>query len=392
MPWDFLVVANPVWETARLVERIPEDPDAQAHPGFRAATAAGHPPVPSDAGRAGVISDPGCPPGGSGIDRPLAAMGDDREAVTDGGGSALNTACALAMAGRRVLAVGRVGDDMPGRSSLEALHARGVETACEILPLRTTKRNTCFVERGTQATAFAVELPARSVPPWEERPDALLEARVLLLDRLAAGAPAWLKARTEALGPGFGVAPSAVSPVNAFVRNSAILSPAAMDRFMAALPHLGYLQVPEEAETETPSGPALAATCGSTARRTLLSPVAPDETPPPRSRVHRSHALPPLAPEEIAAVLAMGVRLLVRTRGARGVVVHTAGQPSVEIAAVATEIVDPTGAGDAFAAGFLCALQEGLDGAASARRGVDWAARACRYLGARAWLDHEPPD
>ena len=46
------------------------------------------------------------------------------------------------------------------RASLAALHWRGVETACEIVPGRTTKRNTCFVERATHATAFAVELPA----------------------------------------------------------------------------------------------------------------------------------------------------------------------------------------------------------------------------------------
>lgn len=352
MPWDFLVIANPVWETAHLVERIPDDPDTPMRFGAPAGTAA------------------------------------EGALFTDGGGSALNTACALAMAGRRVLAVGRVGDDLPGRACFEALQRRGVETACEILPGRTTKRNTCFVERGTHATAFAVELPEHSVPPWEDTPVALLEARVLLLDRLAAAALTWLQARTEARGK---------KRINALVRNSMILSPTGRERLKAALPHLGYLQVPEEAGRETPSGAAQTVSLPANGGRTLVSSAtahepAPDEAPPARSRIHRPRSLPPLAAGEVAAILTAGVRLLVRTREAHGVVVHTAEGLTVELPAATTEVVDPTGAGDAFAAGFLDALLDGLDPASSARRGLDWAARACRYLGARAWLDHEPPE
>lgn len=404
MPWDFLVVANPVWETARLVERVPDEPDFRAH-----------------------------------LDTPAEGEAGD-SVVADGGGSALNTACALAMAGRRVLAVGRVGDDPPGRACLEALRRRGVETACELLPERTTKRNLCFVERETHATAFAVELPARSVPPWEETPDALLEARVLLLDRLAAAAPAWLRARTRASGrqrnEAFGPVhhggdrieeaerDAAVrdatgrheAAINAFVRNSAILSPAGQARFAAALPHLDYLQVPEDAGMEAAPGtvqtegppaggdqslPSGDRTLPSGYRalpsddRTLLPPVspkepAPDEARPVRGQIHRPRAMPPLSHGEVAALLAAGVHVVVRTRGSRGVVVHAAKR-AVELSAEPTEVIDPTGAGDAFAAGILDALLDGLTPAESARRGLDWAARACRYLGARGWLDHVPP-
>jgi sugar/nucleoside kinase (ribokinase family) len=345
MPWDFLVIANPVWETARLVERIPEEPDPQARP---------------------------CAPAGREADRAV---------VTDGGGSALNTACALAMAGRRVLLVGRVGDDPPGRSCLQALQRRGVETACEILPGHTTKLNTCFVEQGTHATAFAAALSEHSVPPWEETPVVLLEARVLLLDRLAAAAPKWLTARTEALG----------KERNALVRNSMILSPAGMERLKSALPHLGYLQVPEEVGRQAPSGIDQAAVLPASGGHTLLSCVPPDEALPERSRIHRPRSLPPLTAEEVAAIFAAGVRVLVRTREAHGVVVRTAEGLTAELPAAPTKVIDATGAGDAFAAGFLDALLDGLDPAVCAQQGLDWAARACRYLGARAWLDHEPP-
>jgi sugar/nucleoside kinase (ribokinase family) len=55
-------------------------------------------------------------------------------------------------------------------------------------------------------------------------------------------------------------------------------------------------------------------------------------------------------------------------------------------------VIDPTGAGDAFAAGFLDARIAGATIVDAAQRGVDWAARACRHLGARGWLDAEPPE
>jgi adenosine kinase len=55
----------------------------------------------------------------------------------------------------------------------------------------------------------------------------------------------------------------------------------------------------------------------------------------------------------------VGVR--VTTHGKDGIVVEAAGQPPVEVAVVPAErIVDPTGVGDAFRAGFLAALAWGL--------------------------------
>lgn len=55
-----------------------------------------------------------------------------------GGGSAANTACWLASIGADTLFLGAVGDDLPGREAVESLHATGVRTALKVDPLRPT--------------------------------------------------------------------------------------------------------------------------------------------------------------------------------------------------------------------------------------------------------------
>lgn len=70
---------------------------------------------------------------------------------------------------------------------------------------------------------------------------------------------------------------------------------------------------------------------------------------------------------------------LVLTRGADGVIVD-----GVQIAAVAASVVvDPTGAGDAFCAGFLARWVSDADAVAAARAGADVAARAVGVVGGR---------
>ncbi len=88
-------------------------------------------------------------------------------------------------------------------------------------------------------------------------------------------------------------------------------------------------------------------------------------------------------PEEIAAALAARVPLVALTLGTDGVVVAQRGQEPVRVAAQESAIVDPTGAGDSFTAGFLASWITGADAVASAKAGVKVAARAVATVGGR---------
>ncbi len=76
------------------------------------------------------------------------------------------------------------------------------------------------------------------------------------------------------------------------------------------------------------------------------------------------------------------VDIAVITRGPNGSLV-LAGDAVAEIPAEPSTVVDTTGAGDAYAAGFLAGLTNGLDLAAAASLGAKAAARVIEYYGAR---------
>ncbi len=85
-----------------------------------------------------------------------------------------------------------------------------------------------------------------------------------------------------------------------------------------------------------------------------------------------------------AAARAAGaeVEIAVITRGAHGSLI-LAGESVAEVAAEPAEVIDTTGAGDAYAAGFLAGLTNGQDLASAARLGARAAARVIEYYGAR---------
>ncbi len=76
-------------------------------------------------------------------------------------------------------------------------------------------------------------------------------------------------------------------------------------------------------------------------------------------------------------------RTVALTRSAHGALVADGG-PVVEVpAAPVARVVDTTGAGDAFAAGFLAGIAEGADVAEAARAGAALAAQVIGHFGAR---------
>lgn len=88
-----------------------------------------------------------------------------------------------------------------------------------------------------------------------------------------------------------------------------------------------------------------------------------------------------LPAEQIAHdAVAGGARLAVVTRGAEGSLAFD-GQAWWQAAAEPVEVVDTTGAGDAFAAGFLNARLDGADVDQAMAAGSHHAARACGYVG-----------
>jgi sugar/nucleoside kinase (ribokinase family) len=87
--------------------------------------------------------------------------------------------------------------------------------------------------------------------------------------------------------------------------------------------------------------------------------------------------------EEQFRLLENRAELLVIKRGARGVIAKLNGMDSIEKPARATKVIDTTGAGDAFAAGFLAAWLsfKDLDGALT--QALDVAAQCVATIGAR---------
>ncbi len=83
-------------------------------------------------------------------------------------------------------------------------------------------------------------------------------------------------------------------------------------------------------------------------------------------------------------LLELGAGMVAVTRGAEGCTV--VGEEEVSVPAVSTEVVDTTGAGDAFAAGFLFGLLRGYKPEICARLGNFVAARCIAQVGARAGL------
>jgi sugar/nucleoside kinase (ribokinase family) len=268
-----------------------------------------------------------------------AAMGP---AVIVSGGSAANTAVGAASLGASAGFVGKVRDDELGRLFSHDLNAVGV--------------------------AFAV-------PPAL---DGAATARCFVL-----------------------VTPDGERTMNTFLGACQALTSADIDEAAVAAAKIvyleGYLWDPPHAKDAFRKAAAIAHAAGREVALTLSDPFCVDRYRDEFlgllrdgsvdilfANQHELKSLYQTAHEEAALAALREENVLgVVTRSAEGAVIVTAGGPKEVPAQPVERVVDTTGAGDLFAAGFLAGRARGLDDVASARLGTLAAAEVIQHIGAR---------
>lgn len=262
------------------------------------------------------------------------------EVTTHGGGAGANTAAWLASEGYRTALVGRVGDDALGRQTVDELVALGVVPRVVVDPLMRT--GTCVVVVSPDGERSMLPDPgANAALAPADLPDALfapgrhlhLSGYTLLHDgsRLAGLAALDLARRR---GMTTSVDPASTGP----------LGDVGPDRFLSWVEGVDVCLANE--------GEACALTGEN-------DPIA------------------------AGRALAGSFPTVVVKLGAAGAVLFADGQDPVAAPAVAVDVLDTTGAGDAFAAGFLPAWRDGLGPLLSLTAGNTVASRAVSRVGAR---------
>lgn len=255
------------------------------------------------------------------------------EHVVAGGGMAANAAAAIGRLGGAVELWSRVGDDQAGATIRALLEADNVDTHF----VRT------FPGRRTSTSAVIVDSGGERLIVGERDHGISMDASWLPLGRIAAARVVvsdgrWLEATRAAF---------------AVARRAGVVT---------------LLDADPGGGGDTPSIVALS-------DYVILSASALDELlgkGDDRDRLTR--------------VLALGTRYAGVTRGAHGYTWLSSDGRSGHQPAIATEVVDTTGAGDAFHGAFAWALAQGRDDATCARIAATVAALKCRRLGARAGL------
>ncbi|HKA68839.1 MAG TPA: PfkB family carbohydrate kinase [Actinomycetes bacterium] len=285
------------------------------------------------------------------LDGPLAAGSDTPARITSHhGGSGANTAVWLAVAGQAVAFVGRVGADGPGRDAAAALRAAGVDVQVRPDPDRCT--GTCVVLVGPDGErSMLPDAGANSGLHPDQLPTGLFRAGAhlhvsgyTLLNPYSreAGLAALRRARSSGMS----------SSVDA--SSSAPLAAVGADRFLAWCTGIDLM-------------------FANAAEATLLAGALPGE---PVGQ--------PADPGTIASALTARFAEVVVKLGAGGAVwCDAVSAPEYGVAEPVAGPVDTTGAGDAFAAGFLGSWLGGADPATALRAGARLAARAVRGTGAR---------
>ncbi|GGM87804.1 carbohydrate kinase family protein [Dactylosporangium sucinum] len=273
---------------------------------------------------------------------PLAIGSDTIASVRiSGGGSAANTAAWLAHAGQAVTFAGVAGRDEPGDARLAELHAAGVATSVRRVPDRPTgtvvvltsdAERTMFTDRGANRLLSRDDVDRALATPGARHLH--LSAYVLFdADCAPAGRHALVEARRRGLTTSLDAA-----------------SAAPLQRLGSAVLPWADLLLANLDEAVVIAG---------------------------RQRLHGD-------PAELAPALLTHAGEAVVKSGPGGATWAGPGSDPVHVAGVhVPEVVDPTGAGDAFAAGYLAARLAGADPAAALRAGNELGARAVSKLGGR---------
>lgn len=197
------------------------------------------------------------------------------------------------------------------------------------------------------------------------------------------------------------VTPDGERTMNTFLGAAQDLTPADIDEKAvadAAIVYLeGYLWDPPQAKEAFVKAANIAHKAGRRVALTLSDSFCVDRYRPEFldlikkgtvdivfANEHELHSLYETSDFDSAAkALQQDAKLAVVTRSAKGcVVVSRNGFEAVEAAPVA-QVVDVTGAGDLFAAGFLVGLARGKDNRAAAQLGALAAAEVIQHVGAR---------
>jgi ribokinase len=250
-----------------------------------------------------------------------------------GGGSAANTACWLVAAGARASFIGQVGDDVPGRAAVAALTGCGVDARVNVDEAAPT--GTCLVLVDVSGERTMVPSPGANATLTATGVD-LAGARHLHVSAYAlfgAARDAALDVMARARAVGLSISVGAAS--------SAPLRSAGADALFGWAGQATMFANTDEADVLVGLGD-IATAARSVAQRCGEAVVT-------------SHD---------AAAWSDGAEV-------------------ITVAAAPVDVIDSTGAGDAFAAGFLAARISGADPAQSLARGHEFAGRACRVIGAR---------
>lgn len=253
------------------------------------------------------------------------------------GGSAANVAAGLARLGHHVRFIGQIGDDEDGRFLLEAFKKAGVSTQ-GIVTLAEYATPACLVVVEESGDHLIIVLPRDSDVHRLQKPDlsGVTEARAIHIGPSHTEVARRAAARARAAGVPVFYAPGGLAQAVGRAQLRPVME----------LVDVLFVNRSEAAALTDRSTPAQA----------------------------------------ILALLEEGPAVVVGTGGAKGALLAT-GDGLTQIPAIPTpERRDTTGAGDAFAAGFIAGRLRGLDWEAAAHIGSATAALKIRHLGARVGL------